>query len=100
MVVTLIPRSERLALPIPITYRIPGDDHWINSRVLNISDSGVLFGPTALNPGTPVEVIFLAPRNIGTLGSGKQMCAAEVVRTTDSGDAAVRFEECRFLLDS
>jgi len=95
-----IRRSERLAVPIPITYRIPGDDHWINSRVLNISESGVLFGPTTLSPGTPVEVMFSAPQNIGTLGSGKQVCAAEVVRTTDAGDAAVRFEECRFLLDS
>ena len=97
---TPIRRSERLAVPIPITYRIPGDDHWINSRVLNISESGVLFGPTTLRPGTPVEVMFSAPQNIGTLGSGKQVCAAEVVRTTDAGDAAVRFEECRFLLDS
>jgi hypothetical protein len=97
---TPIRRSERLAVPIPITYRIPGDDHWINSRVLNISESGVLFGPTTLSPGTPVEVMFSAPQNIGTLGSGKQVCAAEVVRTTDTGAAAVRFEECRFLLDS
>jgi hypothetical protein len=97
---TPIRRSERLAVPIPITYRIPGDDHWINSRVHNISESGVLFGPTTLSPGTPVEVMFSAPLNIGTLGSGKQVCAAEVVRTTDTGDAAVRFEECRFLLDS
>ena len=54
---TPIRRSERLAVLIPITYRIPGDDHWINSRVLNISESGVLFGPTTLSPGTPVEVM-------------------------------------------
>ena len=98
--VTPIRRSERLAVPIPITYRIPGDDHWINSRVLNISESGVLFGPTTLSPGTPVEVMFCTPQDIGKLGCGKQVCAAEVVRTTDAGDAAVRFEECRFLLDS
>jgi PilZ domain-containing protein len=87
-------------MPIPLTYRIPGDDHWTNSQVLNISDSGVLFGPTTLRPGTAVEVMFSAPTDIGTLGSGRQVCAAEVVRTTDSGDVAVRFEECRFLLDS
>jgi hypothetical protein len=93
-------RSQRLALPIQLTYRIPGDDHWINSRVLNISDSGVLFGPTTLSPGTAVEVMFSAPRDIGTLGSGRKVCAAEVVRRTDTGEAAVRFDECRFLLDS
>jgi hypothetical protein len=97
---TLPPRSERLAMPIPLTYRLPGDDRWTSSRVQNISDSGVLFGPTTLRPGTAVEVMFSAPTDIGKLGSGRQVCAAEVVRTTDTGDAAVRFEECRFLLDS
>ena len=97
---TSIRRSERLAVPIPITYRIPGDDHWINSRVLNISESGVLFGPTTLSAGTPIEVMFSTPQDIGKLGSGRQVCLAEVVRTTESGDAAVRFEECRFVLDS
>jgi hypothetical protein len=95
----MAPRSERLALPIQLTYRIPGNDLWIDSRVLNISDSGVLFGPTTLSPGTVVEVMFSTPTDIGRLGSGKQVCAAEVVRTTDTGEAAVRFEECRFLLD-
>ena len=94
----LVSRSERLALPIPITYRIAGDDHWIHSRVLNISDSGVLFGPAGVGPGTPLEVIFAAPVNIGTMASGKLVCAAEVVRTTEDGSAAARFAECRFLL--
>jgi hypothetical protein len=96
----LTQRSERLALPIPITYRIAGDDHWIHSRVMNISDTGVLFGPTGVGPGTSLEVIFAAPVNIGTMASGKLVCAAEVVRTTDEGAAAARFDECRFLLDA
>jgi hypothetical protein len=96
----LVERSERLTLPIEITYRIAGDDHWIHSRVLNISDSGVLFGPAGVGPGTPLEVIFAAPVNIGSLASGKLVCAAEVVRTTEEGAAAARFEECRFLLSA
>jgi len=96
----LNPRSERLALPIAITYCIAGDDHWIHSRVMNISDSGVLFGPTGVAPGTPLEVIFAAPVNIGTMASGKLVCAAEVVRTTEDGAAAARFDECRFLLSA
>ena len=100
MAVSLNPRSERLAIPIAIMYRIAGDDHWIHSRVLNISESGILFGPTALNPGTPVEVLLSPPRDIGTLASGKQVCAAEVVRTTEAGAAAIKLEECRFLLGS
>ena len=98
MALTLNPRSERLEIPLAIMYRIAGDDHWIHSRVLNISESGILFAPTALNPGMPVEVLLSPPRDIGTLASGKQVCAAEVVRTTEEGAAAIRLEECRFLL--
>jgi|SRR5580765_3309887 hypothetical protein len=100
MDITLNPRSERLTIALPIMYRIPGDDHWIHSKVVNISESGMLFGPTALHPGTPVEVLLSPPRDIGTLAAGKQLCAAKVVRTTEFGAAAIRFEECRFLLGS
>ena len=94
------PRSERLVLPIAITYCIAGDDHWIQSRVVNISDSGVLFGPAGVRPGTPLEVIFAAPVNIESMASGKLVCVAEVVRTTEDGAAAARFDECRFLLSA
>jgi|SRR4051812_11968327 len=93
-------RSSRIALPIHITYRLVNDEHWITSRVVNISESGVLFGPTALLPGTPVEVLFSMPMDVGMLASGKQICVAEVVRTTEAGAAAVRFDECRYILDS
>lgn len=76
------------------------DDHWIYSRIVNISESGVLFCPTALAPGSPVEVLFSVPMDIGTLASGKQIRVAEVVRTTETGAAAARFERCRFVLES
>jgi hypothetical protein len=93
------PRSERLTFPLPILYRLPGEDHWWPSRVVNISESGVLFGPAALNPGTPVEVLLSLPRDIGTLAAGKQVFVADVVRTTESGAAAIRLGESRFLLE-
>ena len=38
-----IPRAERVALGIPILYQRPGDDQWFQARVLNLSESGVLF---------------------------------------------------------
>ena len=52
------PRAERVALGIPILYHRPGDDHWFHAKVLNLSESGVLFGPSELEPGTPVEASF------------------------------------------
>ena len=98
MEITHYPRSERLAIPLTILYRPSGEGQWRRSRVMNISESGVLFGPTALHPGTSVEVLLSPPRDIGTLAAGTQVFAAEVVRTTETGVAAIRLEESPFLL--
>jgi hypothetical protein len=105
MMLTVFPRAERLALRVPIAYRVANratrsDDEWFQSRILNISESGVLFGPTALEPGVSVEVMFSAPIQIGAMGAGKLVCVGAVVRTTETGAAGARFEECRFLLEA
>jgi hypothetical protein len=94
------PRARRVALPITIMYRRVGEEGWHPSRVVNLSESGVLFGPTELTPGTSVEVVLSPPMQVGSLPTGKQVCSAEVVRATEVGAVAARFEECRFLLDS
>jgi PilZ domain len=93
-------RAERVSLPITIMYRRTGEELWYPSRVVNLSESGVLFGPTELTPGTPVEVMLSPPIQVGSLPTGKQVCSAEVVRATEVGVVAARFEECRFLLES
>jgi PilZ domain len=94
-------RAERVRLWIPIRYRVVGDDTWFESRILNISDSGVLFGPASLDapPGTGVEVMFASPVQIGTMAPGQMMCVGEVIRTTEAGQLGARFDECRFVLD-
>jgi hypothetical protein len=97
--VTITPRAARVSMPIPIMFRRPGDEEWLPGRVVNLSESGVLFGPTELRPGTLVEVLLSPSVQVGALATGKQVCAAEVVRATDAGATAVRFDECRFLLD-
>lgn len=100
MLITDLPRAERVALGIPIMYHRAGDDQWFHARVVNLSESGVLFGPSELKPGTPVEVIISPPVQVGGFASGKQLCVAEVVRTTEMHAVAIRFEECRFLLEN
>jgi hypothetical protein len=92
-------RARRVALPLPITYRVAGGREWLQGQIFNISESGVLFGPTRLPPGTEVEVIFSTPIQVGRMASGKQVCVAKVVRTSEVG-AAAQFEECRFLLEA
>ena len=44
-------------------------------------------------------MLLSPPVQVGTFATGKQVCAAEVVRATDVGVTAVRFDECRFLLE-
>lgn len=97
--IALTPRASRLALSIPIAYRRVGDDHWFQSRVVNLSESGILFGPTELQPGAAIEVMVSSPIDIGALARGRQVCAGQVVRTTHAGAVAVRVGACRFMLD-
>jgi hypothetical protein len=97
---TIIPRADRIALPIPILYRRTDDVDWVRGRVLNISESGVLFGPTELEPGVSVEVILSPPIQMGTLAPGRQVCCAKVIRATEAGAAAIRLADRRFLLEA
>jgi hypothetical protein len=60
------PRARRVALPIHHHVRRAGEEGWHPSRVVNLSESGVLFGPTELTPGTSVEVILSPPMQVGT----------------------------------
>ena len=97
---TALPRATRLPLPISVFYRHPQDDFWFSSQAVNLSESGILFGPADLTAGSQVEVMLSPPLPVGTLATGPQVFAGEVVRTTDAGAAAVRFEGSWFLLDS
>jgi hypothetical protein len=100
MQAVILPRADRVTLAIPILYHRHGEDQWFQARVFNLSESGVLFGPSELEPGAEVEVILSPPIQVGGFASGKQVCVAEVIRTTESHTVAARFEECRFLLES
>ena len=95
-----VPRADRLQLRLPITYRARGDDQWLLSRVVNLSESGLLFGPTGLSPGTAVEVIISPPVQVGARAPGPHVCACKVVRTTEMGDVGAQFETWRILLES
>jgi hypothetical protein len=94
------PRAERLTFPIPIKYRRRGDEHWFASRVVNLSDSGVLFGASELTPGARVEIILTTPTQIAWFSPGKQVCPAEVVRATEDGAVAARFVNGRKCFES
>jgi len=93
-------RAPRVALPMSILYRRAHEARWLRATVLNLSESGVLFGPSDLQPGTPVEVLLSPPFPVAGFATGAQVCVGEVVRITGVGAVAARFDECRFLLES
>jgi hypothetical protein len=95
MTLTIIPRAERLPLRIPIAYRVPGDGEWFQSRIVNISESGVLFGPTGLKPGTIVEVMFSCPPHLGSMPPGVVICLGQVMRIDETDAAAVTLQRPR-----
>ena len=97
---TIVPRAKRIPLPIPIAYRRAGEEDWLQSRIHNMSESGVLFGPTSLEPGAQVEVIFSTPTPIGSILPGQLVCIGEVVRATEVGVVGARLGPRRFLLES
>ena len=93
------PRADRVTLEIPITYHRPGDDHWFEAKVFNLSASGVLFGPSELEGGGAGRGHPL------TADSGQRVCERQTGvrgtsdRITETHTVAARFEECRFLLE-
>lgn len=93
------PRARRLLLTLPITYRTVDDGEWLRGRIVNVSESGVLFAPADVEPGMNVEVIFTTPVPIDSIAPGRLICSGTVVRVDSGWVAAACFDECRFLLE-
>ena len=96
----MLPRATRVSMPISVFYRHPQDDFWFSSQAVNVSESGILFGPAGLASGTLVEVMLSPAAQVGTLATGSQICTGQVVRTTEAGAVAVRIQKSRFVLDA
>ena len=97
---TYVPRASRVELQIPVRYRVANGQDWLQTNVVNMSESGILFGPTSLHEGAEIEMIVSIPKSIEDLPAGEHFFVGEVVRTTEAGTAAAAFHEKRFLLES
>jgi hypothetical protein len=54
-----IERAERHALPIPLRYRIEGQQEWSPGEAINLSESGILFSSESmLEIDTRLEITF------------------------------------------
>lgn len=91
-------RAKRVPLLVPIAYRRAGDEVWLRGRIVNVSESGVMFAPGAVEPGQSIEVMFSTPIPIASIAPGTVLCKGEVVRTSVTGVAAMRFDEFRYVV--
>ena len=72
---TYIPRASRIELQIPVRYRVTNGQDWLQTNVVNMSESGILFGPTSLHEGTEIEMIVSIPKSIRDLPAGSYQLA-------------------------
>ena len=83
-----VPRSARFALAVPGRYRLLGRDRWQDVRIVNLSDTGILFrAHERLVTGTMFEMIIETPFQIGNLAPGRFGCLARISRTEPVGSA-------------
>src|SRR5271170_1153008 len=86
---TWTPRARRLRLNLPVRYRGKNLSTWYEGKILNISQSGVMFhGPQQLPANALVELIFEMPEEISGQKNSNVLCQGRVIRVKDTADKA------------
>ncbi len=82
---TWVPRARRLALALPLRYRVKSLGEWYAGQIDNLSQSGLLFrGPQSLPERTLVEMIFDMPEEISGQRNSTVLCQGRIIRTKET----------------
>ena len=74
-------RAERFSVQMPVRYRIPHSQEWLEAQTENVSHTGVLFRTKSiLKPTTIVDVRLEVPPAIRDGTHAEVICKCEVVR--------------------
>lgn len=74
-------REPRLLIQVHLAYRRVGEKVWHGGGIKDISRSGVLFqAEQPMDIGTPVEINFREPVDIGEESGNVVSCRGEIVR--------------------
>ena len=74
-------RAERFTVHMPVRYRIPHSQEWLEAQTENVSHTGVLFRTKSiLKPTTIVDVRLEVPPTIRDGTHAEVVCKCEVVR--------------------
>lgn len=78
-------RAMRFPVHLPIRYRVPETDEWLEAQTENVSRTGVLFETERmLEPSTVVDVKMEVPSPPGQASHAEVICRCEVVRVEPS----------------
>jgi hypothetical protein len=90
---TWVPRARRLALAMPMRYRVKNLGEWSPGQIDNLSQSGLLFrGPQLLPENTLVELIFDMPEEISGQRNSTVLCQGRIIRIKESAKQAAKQE--------
>ncbi len=75
------PRERRLRHQVPVLYRVPGNEEWMEGVTENISRSGLLFRASSpLEVGSGIELAFEMPHEITGEHDARVICEGSLVR--------------------
>ncbi|HEU5450714.1 MAG TPA: PilZ domain-containing protein [Terriglobales bacterium] len=91
------PRARRLAVELPVRFRVHGGRTWFAGVVKNVSKSGLLVeSGDAPEAGTDLVMLFEMPREISGQDGAKVIAQSRVVRVTENM-IALEMKEYHFL---
>lgn len=91
------PRARRLAVEVPVRFRLHGGRTWFAGVVKNVSKSGLLMESSdAPESGTEIVMLFEMPREISGQDHAKVIATGRIVRVNDE-TMAIALDEFHFL---
>jgi hypothetical protein len=84
-----VPRARRLKVDLGLKYRQTGTEDWSEGKVVNISQTGLLFeAALALRHDADVELVLIMPEEITGQPNSRVLCQGYIVRSGSSKGSA------------
>jgi len=97
---TWVPRARRLKLDSPVRFRVKNVGSWLEGKIENISQSGVLFqGPQQMPVNALLEMVFEMPEEISGQKNSNVLCQARIIRSKGARDTGETFGLAASILD-
>jgi hypothetical protein len=87
-------------LDSPVRFRVKNVGSWLEGKIENISQSGVLFqGPQQMPVNALLEMVFEMPEEISGQKNSNVLCQARIIRSKEARDTDETFGLAASILD-